>query len=382
MKSILIISPVPTHPTTEGNQVCILSYTNMLKETGHDVYFLLIAEGGFRAAKEEYTECFRYWGNKMFLYRTNFFSNIFVSNILFRLYRTVFKCTGYYRLDSFYPWGIRKYLKKIQHEKQFDAVIVNYVFLSRIFKNLKNVKKILYTHDVFSNKYQHTNQTWFSLTPCNEAKGLNRADVILSIQENESIYYSYLTRKKIFTVYTFFSIQPTPLVRGKNILYLSGSNSYNVESITFFLKEVFSDLEMAYPDLKLLIGGSICDKIKHLVEDKKNIEIQGYVSDVFQFYSQADICINPTYRGTGLKIKTFEALSFGKILVAHPHSLAGIYAKEKTPIFLAETKEEYMKQFEYLFNNMDSWEKLKQDSIEYMFLFQNFVKSQFEKAIM
>jgi hypothetical protein len=382
MKKILIISPVPTHPTSEGNQTCILSYSNMLREMGHDVYFLLIAEGGFRAAGENYAECCSHWGDKIFIYRKNFFGKIIVDNIFFRIHRTIFKYSGYHKLDACYPWGIGKYLKKMQNKNKFDAVIVNYVFLSRIFKHFRNVKKILYTHDVFTNKYQNTGQTWFSITPDNEAKALNRAEVILSIQENETIYYSYLTQRKILTVYSAFAIEATPLVTGRNIIYLSGTNSYNIEAITLFIEEVFPELEKVYPDIKLIIGGNICNTIKHVTKNRNNIILQGYISDISQFYSQADLCINPTYRGTGLKIKTFEALSFGKILVAHSHSITGIYEKEKAPIFCAETKDEYLKQFEYLFSNMDSWEKLKRDSLNYMQEFQDYVKSQFEKAIM
>ena len=118
-----------------------------------------------------------------------------------------------------------------------------------------------------------------------------------------------------------------------------------------------------------------------MVNENNNVVLQGYISDIFQFYSQADICINPTFRGTGLKIKTFEALSYGKILIAHSHSITGIYAKEKAPIFLADTKDEYLKQFTYLFDNMNYWEKLKQDSIVYMQQFQDHVKLQFEKSL-
>ncbi|MDL2323264.1 glycosyltransferase family 4 protein [Bacteroidales bacterium OttesenSCG-928-A17] len=376
MKKIIIVSPVQTHPTNAGNRSCILSYSNLLKEKGYDVYFLLIASG-FRTRKESYTECFQYWGDKMLLYRVGLWGNI-----LLHLYKIFFKCTGYNKLDSVYPWGIKKFIRKTQKEKQFDTVIVNYVFLSRIFKHFKESKKILYTHDAFTNKYQFTGQEWFSLTPNDEAKGLNRSDAILSIQENESIFYSYLTSKNIYTVYSYFTIQKTPLIREKTILYLAGSMTYNTESIVFFLTEVFPELEKLYPDVKLIIGGTICNDVKHIVKNKESVVLQGHVPDLLQFYNSADICINPTFRGTGLKIKTFEALSFGKILVSHPHSTNGIYAKDKAPIFLAETKDEYIKQFKYLFDNMNSWEKFKQDSIDYMQRFQEYVKLQFDKAIM
>jgi glycosyltransferase involved in cell wall biosynthesis len=165
------------------------------------------------------------------------------------------------------------------------------------------------------------------------------------------------------------------------ILHLSGNNEHNSKAITWFYIEVFSVLKVLYPNIKLIIGGLICEKIKSVIKNDKNVELQGVVSDVYQFYSQADICVNPTFSGTGLKIKTFEALSYGKILVAHPHSLIGLFDKEQIPVLVASNKDEYIDQFKKLFTSVDLWNNMKQHSIDYMLRFQAFVKQQFKHAL-
>ena len=56
-----------------------------------------------------------------------------------------------------------------------------------------------------------------------------------------------------------------------------------------------------------------------------------------------DIAINPIYQGTGLKIKTFEALAYGKVTIVHPHSAEGIYQPQKAPVFIGHTPQEFAK---------------------------------------
>ena len=46
------------------------------------------------------------------------------------------------------------------------------------------------------------------------------------------------------------------------------------------------------------------------MEYKYNVIICGYIYDLSAFYRQGDVAINPVYLGTGIKIKTFEALSY------------------------------------------------------------------------
>jgi hypothetical protein len=374
MRNILIIAPFPTHPVIAGNRTIILTFSNLLKEMGYTIHYFWISED-YHYNKTELDSCHEYWGKNFYFHPKNILNCLKdrVHNIIF------FKRTGNYNLETKCPIGIKRYLSEILKKNQFAAIIINYVFFSRLFKYFKNEKKILFTHDVFTNKYGRTGFKWFSLNPLDESRGLNRADIILSVQEEETIFFKYLTNKKIFTIYCCLPINPTPLVgvQGSEfkLLFLSGNNLHNVESIKKFYYDVFPELRQSFPQIKLIIGGAICKELEYLEDN--NIELQGNISDLYQFYRQADICINPTFNGTGLKIKTFEALSFGKILVAHPHSVIGVFEKEKVPIFLAENKSEYINHFIHLFNNVSEWNKYKTKSIEYMTNLHSYVKRQF-----
>ncbi|GHV04414.1 hypothetical protein FACS189485_09760 [Spirochaetia bacterium] len=378
---ILIISPVQTHPTIEGNRTIILLYSNLLKSLGYSVYFLWISQ--YRSFNHaEYIQTRDYWGDKFLFYPKTVINTIFD-----KIYGEFCGKTGYTKLDIKYPVGLKSFLGKIQDLNKFDTVIINYVIFSKIFKYFKHAKKILFTHDALTNKYQRTGLKWYSLKVKDEARGLNRADVVLSVQETETIFFKFISQKKILTTYAYFPINSAPSAgMSKNvyeILFLSGNNPHNQEGFVFFYREVFSELKTLYPQIKLTIGGSITtsDRIKNMIADDANIENQGIISDLHQFYMQSDICINPTFNGTGIKMKTFEALSYGKILLAHPHSVIGVYDSQNVPIILAASKNEYLEQFRILFSPNFDRITFKNNVNNYMIRFQNHVKQQFFDAI-
>jgi glycosyltransferase involved in cell wall biosynthesis len=54
--------------------------------------------------------------------------------------------------------------------------------------------------------------------------------------------------------------------------------------------------------------------------------MHGPQTDLAAFYARADVCINPVRHGSGLKIKTIEALAHGKALVSTSHGSRGLEA--------------------------------------------------------
>ena len=373
-KKILVISPVPTHPPYSGNSKCTLSYSEMLMEAGYDISFLWVADQ--TCSNEEIRLTENYWKDKLFIFKLNLLHRLRVA--YYR--RTRFKRTGNFRVDDFYPRGLESVFEKILKNEHFDAVLVNYIFLSKIFNHVKGAKKILFTHDVFTDRYKQTGNPWFSVTASEEAKALDRADIVLSIQENEAEHYKTLTGTDVLTVYSYFSIHDTAFTGKKILLFLGGRNMHNVEAITLFVDTVFSPLVQAHPDLKLIIGGSVCNVLDQSFGDD-SIIIHGEVDDLLEFYSLGDVVINPTVSGTGLKIKTFEAMAYGKVIIAHPHNVIGIFKRETAPILEAVNAGDYIKQINYIFSQKDQILDLKHKSVKYIEDMNQIVASRFTQAI-
>lgn len=163
-------------------------------------------------------------------------------------------------------------------------------------------------------------------------------------------------------------------------MFLAGKNPHNIEGITLFIEKIFRALIPVHPEIKLLIGGSICSVLNSNIS-ADSIELYGETIDLKEFYSRGDVFINPTINGTGLKIKTFEAMSYGKVVISHPNNANGIYKKEQAPILLAQTTEEYLKYINLLFANSGKTMELKGESIKYINDLNVIVKSRFIEAI-
>ena len=331
----------------------------------------------FMVGAEEELAMRRYWGKDLIVFRKNFFHKLMEA---FHR-RLFFYRSGFFRLDSFYPWGISPIVRRTLKQHRFDTVIVNYVFLSRLFRFFKGSRKLLYTHDVFSLKYQKTGQPWFSLRPADERKGLNRADCILAIQNNEALFFKSLTQRPVITTYSYFDFQETPYVDGHNLLYIGGANSYNIESLLWFIEAVYRPLRVLLEGkLSLLIGGRICREFVRW-SDVDGVQLVGEVGDLEGFYSRGNIVVNPTFNGTGLKIKSFEAMAFGKVVVSHVHGLDGIFSPETCPIFSCAQPNDFIDVLKTLICDKALVVERKLAAFKYMHSFQTEVRRTFLEAI-
>jgi glycosyltransferase involved in cell wall biosynthesis len=107
----------------------------------------------------------------------------------------------------------------------------------------------------------------------------------------------------------------------RRIGYLGSNNLINYESVRSFVT-LFRKHQITGRPLTLVIAGGVCDRIRDLAGD--GIEIIGRVERLEDFYKSVDLVINPMMFGTGLKIKTVEALSFGAPLVSTRAGMSGI----------------------------------------------------------
>ena len=198
------------------------------------------------------------------------------------------------------------------------------------------------THDCFSYKNLALDlQCYRSTTPNEEAKALQNIKHIFAIQDEEAIFFKKLSPKSlIYTIYSKYQFYKQPIKLNSNILFFSGPNDFNLNGIHWFITEILPLIKKRNPSIRLIIGGGISNKICHKYNDS-NIEFKGYIENSADFYELGNIVINPVYQGTGLKIKTFEALSFGKVVLAHPHSAEGIFKKESAPIFFSKNPHEW-----------------------------------------
>ena len=343
MTRILVISPTPSHPQDAGNRVRIFSLLSGLKAAGNKIYFTFVKmECGDEKAMADTWDCYfalsyqrtpdRWLKRQFDRWARRLGTNAVLA----------------YGIDDWCPPEISRQIREIRDKIQPDVVIVEYVFLSRVLKCFgPQTLKVLDTHDVFGDRHKLYRQggmpaAWFYTTVAQEKKALDRADIVLAIQDNEAAYFSRLTSRRVCTVGHLTQIPSAPPREEEaveRLLFVGSANPINVDALRWFIADIFPALRRELPCIMLEIVGESAEKI----EPGDGLILTGKVTDLTSCYRSAKVVINPVRFGTGLKIKTIEALAMGKPLVTTRAGAAGLEGWEGNAFLIGDTPPEFVK---------------------------------------
>jgi hypothetical protein len=368
---ILAISPICSHPQNCGSKNRIFVILKNLQSLGHEVYFACEdrESNDNHSYYEEMKEC---WNGRFYL--IPFRPKLDLAGRIFRELKTLAladKLLREYRwrllkdrralnfpIDYLYNPLLDDFIKKTFRNLRFDAVMVEYVWMSKALENFSsNVLKIIDTNDVCGNRTEKfinkglKPDGFFSTSEEQEAKGLGRADIVIAIQEDDEKYFKTLTDKKTATVGHIVDIYEQKKWRGgKNIIFVGCMNSANFHGMNHFIGKIWPKVLNKFPDSKLIIAGNISKFIK---ENVSSVIKLGEIKNIKEAYDMADIAISPIFAGTGLKIKNIEALGYGKPLLTTVYGAVGLDDKGNTSFLVCKTDDEFTENIEKLFTDED-----------------------------
>lgn len=167
-----------------------------------------------------------------------------------------------------------------------------------------------------------------SRTACSfeeERAELLRANLLLAIQEEERAALEAMCpeREVILAEHALEipeAFAPAPR-DSREVLFVGNLYEPNVEGIRAFLGQVWPEVRERVPEARLTICGKVC---RALHGGMPGVQLEGVVPDLAPYYARAALVINPVPYGTGLKIKTVEALAHGKALAVTPAGITGL----------------------------------------------------------
>lgn len=379
---ILIVSKCPTHPTDAGNRAWICSQANMLRRLGGEVHFLYVDERPQRRDSAPYLEALemtRYnWGKNFHCYKVSGFRKLLL-NLVYH-FRMVF-CGGQMHADDRWPHGLEREVERLHKEIGFDIVIVNYYYLSKLFLHTSIKKQAIATHDCFAYKNVKTGQPIAWLSASGEAKALQRCAHIFALQDVEAGYFKIVApQSRVYCLYDTYQYKPSAVAGNHNLLFLSSDNPFNCSGIRWFVADVLPAIRRRWPDARLLVGGRICKAVPELAK-AEGVVAQGYVESADEFYNQGDVAINPVSQGTGLKIKTFEAIAHDKVAIVHPHSMDGVFRPHDTPLFASTDPSAWVEYLEKVWGDRAFIERVKASDKEYISAMSAFVESEYRRFL-
>jgi glycosyltransferase involved in cell wall biosynthesis/SAM-dependent methyltransferase len=209
---------------------------------------------------------------------------------------------------------------------EYDIAITNYPWMSAVFDRIQGyTRKILLTHDSFVDRNKrmleqgYPESGWVSIDQEGERIACERSDIVVAMQEHEADgFRNLIDPSRVQVIGPIFDRVQTDLPEpssGKlRIGYFGSSNWVNEQNLGEYLKHWDQD-EALRNNTEIIIGGGVCETLKDFVPaallKRVNPRMIGRVPTPGDFFAKCDLIINPERGGTGIKIKTLEAMAHG-----------------------------------------------------------------------
>lgn len=236
---------------------------------------------------------------------------------------------GALRLSDFrWPWAEAAFESAVI-EFAPQGIICEYITMAYLVESLpcdlrSNINCMVDTHDLLSNRQQefadHDQPHWIVVSREEEAAALRAFDTIVAIQEDEANAFEKMAPESSVIVvghHTFDVAEINSKTLNDSgvfrIGYLGSSNASNVDAVKDFLDVVWRNFQDE-PRIGLVLAGNASNEVDSDLRFR-NVELLGRVGELSDFYARVDAVINPVSYGTGLKIKSVEAVALGKPLL-------------------------------------------------------------------
>lgn len=325
--NILYFSPIRLLPLGHGNIATVHQYIRRLKNLGHKVHYVFLNDDSSLSKEDifcaqDYVDTLDVLEDKAEIYRDS---------------------SGYFKFDSKYFQGLGENIRYLCEIYNVQIVICTYIFHSKILEWVpKDILKIIDTHDRMTDRHlflkvNKIKDEFFSCTQEDEAKYLNRADIIWARRDQETRFFNEITNSnKCLTVSHFDEPNFLPVTSGnfRLIGFLASDNNVNFQMVKEFVYVFIRKYAECPIDIKLVIGGNVEKLIK---KDRKflklcssfPIKFTGFVENKEEFYNNVDAVIVPITFGTGINVKMIEAMSFGKPIISTRIGIKGIVSDSR-----------------------------------------------------
>lgn len=270
-----------------------------------------------------------------------------------------------------YPNGLSDFVAALQTRFAWNAVIVEYIWLHRSIDGLQNgTIRLLDTHDI-----QHKRVEEFAsrgmifplaIDQDEERRIFDRFDAVIAIQAAEAnLIKKMCPQLRVLTVGSsgHFPAAASSRSVDRRLLYVGGYNGANIDGLRRFLDRSWPQVIQQLPHATLHVCGNIYRAFPG--QRFANVKFLGHKEDLQEEYAEAAVVINPAWIGTGLKIKTIEALARGKPLVTTAKGIEGLPPEAAQSVAVAEGDDHFAEAIIKLMTDDASRENLSRSALAF-----------------
>ncbi|QDF98972.1 hypothetical protein CJ010_21755 [Azoarcus sp. DD4] len=346
---VLMVTHVLPYPPAAGNEIRVLRLLRWFAGRGYRISLVIKPMGVPEVSNESVS------------YLSSLVENLFVFDS-----RVTSDCAQDVRLPSdevgvdlrlaeiqemFCPVWFSSEVGKLIDSLRPDVVLSEYALMGRVLvsSEYSGFLKIIDSIELFSRLRENlarqgvTESAGLDLSADEERFLLKRADIVLAIQHTECDALAEMLPDRRVLV-TAMDLDIPEATRGDcvdgRVLIVGSDNQFNVNGTRHFLSHVWPRVKAEVPAATLHVVGKLSGCLE---STDPSVKLLGYVDSIADEYRDASVVVNPCLHGTGLKIKTIEALSWGKAHVGWPVSADGILDLGSLPYVLAHEEESFAK---------------------------------------
>lgn len=250
-----------------------------------------------------------------------------------------------YNLSRFFSKKVEHRLIELQAENQYDVVIFETPFSALYASVFNESKRILRAHnlefEIWKNlavNEKNPLKKWYlnqlaSTLKLEEINLLNQIDCIATLSVDDEQKLKQLTNTEIVHIPVSASNHEQIKITDSPSFCFLGVMDWapNVEAVDYFLDAILPELAKKISNPTFQIAGKYSEN-QLSWQNKTNVKVHGFVSDLHSFFESAGIFVAPILSGSGVKIKIMEAMSFGIPCVLTEKSAEGLLLPAAYPI--------------------------------------------------
>lgn len=274
-----------------------------------------------------------------------------------------------YVISKYWRTEIWRFIARLLSERSYDLVHCDHLHTAQygllakeefglpVVLTAHNVETVLWEgashmeHNLAKKIYYHL-QRW--KMRAYEAQAVSRLDgcIVLSSQDAKRMERLNPRIKPIVIppgVDTGY-FQPVYMQEETGAVVFVGAMEWppNANGILWFHKWVWPKVKKASPGTKLyIVGGRPSRAVQRLGNDP-DVVVTGFVTDVRDYLSRAQVFIAPLLMGSGVRIKILNALAMGRAVVSTPLGCEGISLTNGENIWIAETAGDFAQKVTHL----------------------------------
>ncbi|MBE9090145.1 glycosyltransferase [Microcystis aeruginosa LEGE 11464] len=221
--------------------------------------------------------------------------------------------------------------------------------------------------DYLDPSYQNTSWSWETYQKL-ELNYANQAEATVVVTEDEKQVLSSLGVKNVWVIpniHEEISLSEKVAFDQRSGLVFIGSYNHppNIDAVKWLCLEIMPLVWASRPDITVnLLGSNLKDEVKELASDK--VVVTGYVPEVEPYFQKSRVFVAPLRFGAGMKGKIGQSLSLGLPTITTKIGAEGMGLIDHQDVLIADTAEEFARAVIELYDNMELWQKLADNSLE------------------